>query len=32
MERGRLALGRARGRVAAALGLKPRAPVPQGGE
>ena len=32
MERWRVAAGRARGRVAEALGLKPRRPVPQGGE
>jgi multidrug efflux pump len=32
MERWRVAAGRARGRVADALGLKPRRPVPQGGE
>ena len=32
MERWRLATGRARRRVASALGLKPRRPLPQGGE
>jgi len=32
MERWRVAAGRARGRVAEAFGLKPRRPVPQGGE
>jgi Cu/Ag efflux pump CusA len=32
MERWRVAAGRARARVAEALGLKPRRPVPQGGE
>jgi len=32
MERWRLAAGRARRRVASALGLKPRRPLPQGGE
>jgi multidrug efflux pump len=32
MERWRLATGRARRRVAGALGLKPRRPLPQGGE
>jgi len=32
MERWRVAVGRARDRVAEALGLKPRRPVPQGGE